>query len=295
MGWSGNVGCSNPFLIRKNLFLMKAIFCKAIFALCVVVVVAMSMTGCVTRERVAMFQDAQDYLDPKRIATTYDIRVQADDQLSIAIASQDPELVAVFNNKTVIGGGAMGATGGTAINATVPLQQSFHVDNDGFVDFPVFGRLFVAGLSRKAVADTIQNRLREKYIKDAVVTVELLSFHVVVLGGVNQETILNINKDRCTIVEAITMAGGFGPGAYRENVLVVREENGEIWSYTVDFRNIADLINSPVYYLQQNDIVYIDKSGVDQIEHSGFYKYLTPISTVLSLITSVTAIIIALL
>lgn len=265
------------------------------FVLSVMLTLVLSLTGCISRERVAMFQDAEDYLDPKRIASTYDIRVQADDQLSIAIASQDPELVAVFNNKTVIGGGAVGATGGTAINATVPLQQSFHVDNDGFIEFPVFGRLMVAGLSRKAVADTIQNRLRSNYIRDAVVSVELLSFHVVVIGGVKSETILNINKDRCTIIEAITLAGGFGPGAYRENVLVVREENGEIWSYKVDFRHMADLINSPVYYLQQNDIIYIDKSGVDQIEHSAFYKYLTPITTVISLITSVTAIIIALL
>lgn len=263
--------------------------------LSVLMVLALSLTGCISRERIAMFQDADDYLDPKRIASTYDIRIQADDQLSIAIASQDPELVAVFNNKTVIGGGAMGSTGGTAINATVPLQQSFHVDNDGYIEFPVFGRLLVAGLSRKAVADTIQNRLRGNYIKDAVVSVELLSFHVVVIGGVKNETILSINKDRCTIIEAITMAGGFGPGGYRENVLVVREENGEIWSYKVDFRNIADLINSPVYYMQQNDIIYIDKSGVDQIEHSAFYKYLAPITTVVSLITSVTAIIIALL
>lgn len=262
-------------------------------------VLVLSLTGCISRERVAMFQDADEYLDPKRIATTYDIRVQADDQLSIAIASQDPELVAVFNNKTVIGGGGGGSKGGvgtaSAVNTSTPLEQSFHVDNDGYIEFPVFGRLMVAGLSRKAVADTIQNRLRSNYIRDAVVSVELLSFHVVVIGGVKQETILNINKDRCTIVEAITMAGGFGPGAYRENVLVVREENGEIWSYKVDFRNIADLINSPVYYMQQNDIVYIDKSGVDQIEHSAFYKYLSPITTVVSLITSVTAIIIALL
>lgn len=256
-----------------------------------------SYTSCITKERVALFQDADEYLDPKRIATTYDIRIQADDQLSIAIASQDKELVDVFNNKMVIGsGGNMGSAtgGGSAINTSTPLQQSFHVDNEGCIEFPVFGRIHVEGLSRKAVADTIQNRLRSGYINDAVVNVELLSFHIIVMGGVNQETILSINKDRCTIVEAITMAGGFSASGYRENVIVIREENGEIWTYRVDFTRMADLVNSPVYYLQQNDIVYVDSNGVDLIEHSAGFKYLSAISTVVTFIVSISALLVAL-
>jgi len=254
-------------------------------------------TSCLTKERIALFQDADEYLDPKRIATTYDIRIQADDQLSIAIASQDKELVDVFNNKTVIGAGgssSSGASGGSAIGASTPLQQSFHVDNEGYIEFPVFGRIRVEGLSRKAVADTIQNRLRSGYINDAVVDVELLSFHVIVIGGVKNETILSISKDRCTIIEAITMAGGFGPNGYRENVVVIREENGEVWSYRVDFTKMADLINSPVYYLQQNDIVYIDSNGAELIERSAGFKYLSAISTVVTFIVSISALLVAL-
>ena len=262
----------------------------------VVLLTLVLCTGCITKERVALFQDADEYLDPKRIAATYDIRIQADDQLSIAIASQDKELVDVFNNKTVIGvgGGGGGGGGGSAINATTPLQQSFHVDNEGYIEFPVFGRIKVEGLSRKAVADTIQNRLRSGYINDAVVDVELLSFHVIVIGGVNNETILSINKDRCTIIEAVTMAGGFSASGYRENVVVVREENGEIWTYRVDFTRMADLINSPVYYLQQNDIVYVDSNGADLIERSAGFKYLSAISTVVTFIVSISALIVAL-
>lgn len=255
-------------------------------------------TSCITKERIALFQDADEYMDPKRIAATYDIRIQADDQLSIAIASQDKELVDVFNNKTIIGaGGNLGGSasgGGSAINASTPLQQSFHVDSEGCIEFPVFGRIHVEGLSRKAVADTIQNRLRSGYINDAVVNVELLSFHVVVIGGVKNETILSINKDRCTIVEAVTMAGGFSASGYRENVVVIREENGEIWTYRVDFTRMADLINSPVYYLQQNDIVYIDSNGVDLIEYSAGFKYLSAISTVVTFIVSISALLVAL-
>lgn len=271
---------------------------KQILSAIVMLVTLVAYTGCITKEQVALFQDADEYLDPKRIAATYNIRVQADDQLSIAIASQDRELVEVFNNKTIIGAGPnssstrnSGNSGG--LGSSAPVEQSFHVDKDGFIEFPVFGRIHVEGLSRKAVADTIQNRLRSGYINDAVVNVELLSFHVVVIGGVQDESILTINKDRCTIIEALTLAGGFKAGGYRENVVVIREENGEVWTYRVDCTRLADLINSPVYYLQQNDIVYVDTNGVDLIEHSAAFKYLSAISTVVTFIVSISALLVA--
>lgn len=253
-------------------------------------VALVSMSGCASRERLVLFQDADDYLDAKRIASTYDIRIQSDDRLSIAIASQDKELVDVFNNKMVIGSASGMSSVGTSNTAA---QQSFHVDNDGYIEFPVFGKIYVEGLSRKAIADTIQNRLRNGYINDAVVSVELLSFHVLVVGGTKKESILTIDKDRFTIIEALTMAGGFQPGAFRENVLVVREEAGEIWTYRVDFTKMADLLNSPVYYLQQNDIVYIEPGNGAQLEESSGMKYLTTISSVASFLVSMCAIVFA--
>lgn len=281
----------------KNLHIRP--FAQRISSLLVMLLALVAYTGCITKEQVALFQDSDEYLDPKRIATTYNIRVQADDQLSIAIASQDRELVEVFNNKTIIGTGSSGNSARSMaqqmgnLGSSAPLEQSFHVDKDGYIEFPVFGRIHVEGLTRKAVADTIQNRLRGGYINDAVVNVELLSFHVVVIGGVQNESILTISKDRCTIIEALTLAGGFKAGGYRENVVVIREENGEVWTYRVDCTRLADLINSPVYYLQQNDIVYVDTNGVDLIEHSAGFKYLSAISTVVTFIVSISALLVA--
>lgn len=248
------------------------------------------LSGCVSKDRLVLFQDADDYVDAKRIASTYDIRIQADDQLSIAIASQDKELVEVFNNKTVIGTGNLNYSSNTQ---ATQMQQTFHVDNEGCIEFPVFGKIQVEGLSRKAIADTIQNRLRSGYINDAVVNVELLSFHVVVVGGVGKESILTIDKDRCTIVEALTMAGGFKSGGYRENVLVVREENSEIWTYRVNFTHMSELLNSPVYYLQQNDIIYVEPGNASQIDESPTYKYMTAISSIASFLVSISAILLA--
>ena len=247
-------------------------------------------SSCVSREHLVLFQDADEYQDPKRIASTYDIRIQADDQLAITIASQTKELVDVFNNKTLIGSNSAGMS---ASGSNSNMLTNFHVDKDGYIEFPVFGRIYVEGLSRKALADTIQNRLRSEWVKDAVVGVELMSFRVVVVGPGGQAEVLTIDKDRCTVVEALTMAGGFKTGSYRENVLVIREENGEIWTTRLNFTRLSDLLNSPVYYLQQNDIVYVEGNGAAQVDESATYKYISATTSIASFITAMAAILLA--
>lgn len=261
----------------------------------IAVLAVLLFNSCMSREHFVLFQDADEYQDARRIASTYDIRIQADDQLAISIASKDKELVEVFNNQTFIGsqsgGGAMGGGysqgGGSGLSSN--NMTGFHVDAEGNIEFPILGRIYVMGKSRKEVAEDIQERLRQGYVNDAVVNVELLSFHVVVIMG-NEGKILNIGKDRCTIVEAVTMAGGFKTGTLRENVLVVREENGELWTYRVRFTELSDLINSPVYYLQQNDIVYIEQNGAQQVEESSTYRYMTAMSSIMAFVVSIGAI-----
>ncbi len=263
-------------------------------------VMVLLLSSCVSREHYILFQDANDYQDAKRIASTYDIRIQADDQLAISIASKDKELVDVFNNQTFVGAGQNGSLGmnnNSMMNNSglgSPNLSGFHVDNEGYIEFPILGRIYVEGKSRKEVADDLQNRLRDgQYINDAVVNVELLSFHVVVIRG-NEGKVLNINKDRCTVIEAITMAGGFQNGNDRRDILVVREENGELWTYRLDFTMLSNLVNSPVYYLQQNDVIYIEPAGAQQIEESSAYRYLSAFSAIFSVVMSVGAIAITL-
>lgn len=265
------------------------------------VVVVWLLSSCVSREHYILFQDSREYQDAKRIATTYDIRIQADDQLAISIASKDKELVDVFNNQTFIGsGGSQGMSssntqhGNTSSMLGSNSLSGFHVDNEGYIEFPILGRIYVEGKSRREVAEDIQDRLRDgQYVNDAVVNVELLSFHVVVIRG-NTGQILNINKDRCTIVEAVMMAGGFMNGTDREDVLLIREENGELWTYRVNFTMLSNLLNSPVYYLQQNDIIYIEPAGTQSLDESAGYRYMSAITSVLSFVVSMGAIMLTL-
>lgn len=272
-------------LFKSNLFLSR------IMTLVMSAAMVIAVSSCVPREHLVLFQDADEYQDPKRIATTYDIRIQADDQLAITIASQTKELVDVFNNKTLIGSSS--GTSGASATTNSSMLTSFHVDKDGCIEFPVLGRIYAEGLSRKALADTIQNRLRSEWVKDAVVGVELLSFRVVVIGPGGQAQVLTIDKDRCTVVEALTMAGGFKTGSYRENVLIIREENGEIWTTRLNFTRLSDLLNSQVYYLQQNDIVYVEGNGAAQVDESATYKYITATTSIASFITAMAAILLS--
>lgn len=288
----------SPFLlITQSVYHITMKFANLLIA----IVAVFLLSGCVAREHYILFQDADDYQDAKRIATTYDIRIQADDQLAISIASKDKELVDVFNNQTFIGSGSGNSMqmqmntgsqqgGGLGSNGLT----GFHVDNEGYIDFPILGRIYVEGKSRKELADDLQNRLREgQYVNDAVVNVELLSFHVVVIRG-NQGQVLTIGKDRCTVIEAITMAGGFQNGNDRQDILVVREENGELWTYRVDFTMLSSLVNSPVYYLQQNDIIYIEPAGSQQVDESSAYRYITAFSSLFSILISVGAVVLTL-
>ena len=255
--------------------------------------VSLLVCSCVPREHYILFQDADDYQDAKRIASTYDIRIQADDQLAIFIASKDKELVEVFNNQTFIGaknGEMLQSSSSMTGGMSSTNLSGFHVDNDGYIDFPILGRISVEGKTRKEVADVIQKRLRDgQYINDAVVNVELLSFHVVVIRG-NEGKVLTIGKDRFTVIEAVTMAGGFQNGNDRRDVLVIREENGELWTYRIDFTMLSSLVNSPVYYLQQNDIVYIEPGGSQQINESSAYSFISAGSNILSFFSSIVAV-----
>lgn len=255
--------------------------------------VSLLVCSCVPREHYILFQDADDYQDAKRIASTYDIRIQADDQLAIFIASKDKELVEVFNNQTFIGaknGEMLQSSNSMTGGMSSTNLSGFHVDNDGYIDFPILGRISVEGKTRKEVADVIQKRLRDgQYINDAVVNVELLSFHVVVIRG-NEGKVLTIGKDRFTVIEAVTMAGGFQNGNDRRDVLVIREENGELWTYRIDFTMLSSLVNSPVYYLQQNDIVYIEPGGSQQINESSAYSFISAGSNILSFFSSIVAV-----
>lgn len=181
------------------------------------------------------------------------IRLKPEDKISIVVNSKTPELALLFNlpvySRGVSSNGAM--TSGYSVS-------SYTVDKNGEVDFPVVGKVGVAGLTREEVAAKIKDELRSRnLLNDAVVTVEFIDMNFSILGEVSKPGRYSIDKDNVTLLQAIGMAGDLTINGRRENVLVQRMENGRMVNYRVDLRNLESLVNSPAYNIQQDDVIYV--------------------------------------
>ena len=209
------------------------------------------LSSCATVKDIAYFQNKLvDH--PEKIDKHAGIVIQPKDQLSIVVSSRNPELVAMFNLPVV-----SYQAGSEVVNSGYQRLMGYVVDNDGKIDFPVLGPLEVAGLTRWELSEMIKNELlSQKLLTDAVVTVEFMNFKVSVIGEVTTPGTYNIQGDKVTILQALSMARDLTIFGERQNVSVIRERNGERVIYEVNLCDV-DLFKSPAYYLQQNDVVYV--------------------------------------
>lgn len=187
----------------------------------------------------------------------YEAVVHKDDRLSITVSSKNPELAIPFN---IYGGsfkvgsdGSVSADGTTRVN-----EKGYRVDVDGNIDFPILGKLHVEGLKVSQVTDLIKRKIEEgNYMKDPLVSIEFLNFKYTVLGAVGHNGTFSVDGDRITLLEAIANAGDLTSKARTDRVAVIRETNGERQMFMHDLRS-KDVFESPCFYLQQNDIVYVE-------------------------------------
>ena len=250
------------------------------------------MTSCISNKKMIYLQGAtQAYAVPQEIEEHFELQVQPDDQLAISVASKDNELIKSFNNNTLIGGGNNSQTGTNTINVSSGVSY-FQVDKDGNIEFPIFGTLHVGGMTTRQISQMLQSRMiNEGYINDAVVNTRIMSFKVTILGDVRNPGTQTYQGERLTILEALGKAGDLNNSAYRDNVLVVREENGELWTYRLDFTMLSNLVNSPVYYLQQNDVIYVSPNKVRAVSSANAGLWLSMVSTVASAATVIVTVI----
>lgn len=220
------------------------------------------------------------------------ITVQPDDKLSIIVNAKDPTLAEVFNLAVAqyrVGASASSSTGSQGISA-------YTVDPQGNINYPIIGAIHVGGMSRHQVAETVQQHLVSRnLLKDPVVTVEFLNATVSVLGDVASPGEYAIDKDNMTILQALSKAGDLNITGMRQNVLVVREENGQDRAYRLDLTSTNSLMQSPAYYMQQNDVVYVEPNDTKKRQaNANGNTALTPTfwMSVVSLLTTITALII---
>ncbi len=211
-----------------------------------------------TYQNINYFQDIQSDTT-MRMAVNKGIVIQPQDQLSIVVSHRDPELAATFNLPlvTYLTGSEL-ASGRTTTNRLV----GYVVNSSGDITFPVLGEIHVAGLTRWELQELIRDELNSNnLLKDAIVSVEFMNFKVSVVGEVSRPGTFSVAGDKITLLGALSMAGDLTIYGRRDNVQVVREKNGQRIVYVVDLRS-SDLFNSPAFYLQQNDMVYVEPNNV---------------------------------
>ena len=215
------------------------------------------LTSCGSAKDVAYFQNkAVD--QPEQIDKHAGILIQPKDMLSIVVSCRNPELVVMFNLPVV----SYQAGSEVPLGGASQRIMAYVVNNEGDIDFPVLGKLHVAGMTRWELAEMIKNRLiNDGLLSDAVVTVEFLNFKVSVLGEVNSPGTYTVEGDKVTVLQALSLARDLTIFGRRDNVSVIRELDGKRVIYQIDLTNV-DLFKSPAYYLQQNDVVYVEPSKV---------------------------------
>lgn len=207
---------------------------------------AFFLFSCASRKDIVYYQGI-DAMQSQEKVNTYGVKIQPDDLLMIVVAAEDPEIAIPFNLSSTSGSGTAG--GGQS-------PQSYLVDNEGNINFPFLGKLKLSGLTRAEALKMLEEKI-SVYIKNPIITLRIMNFKVSVQGEVSATGVYPVTSDRVTLIEALSMAGDLTIYGKRDNILIIRESEG-VKSYNrVDITN-ADFINSPFYYLAQNDVVYVE-------------------------------------
>lgn len=223
-----------------------------------VLLISAVLCSCSTPKDITYMQNFENG-QTRYVAAPNRLTVRPGDKLSIVVTCADPELAEVFNLAVAnyrIGSATAMKAGSYSSESKV---GSFTVDPNGSIEYPLIGSIYVSGLTREQIAREIKEKIiASKYIVDPTVTVDFLNASVSVLGDVKNPGSYIIDRDDMTIIQAISLAGDLNITGRRDNVLVVRREGDTNKAYRVDLTNAEELMQSPVFYVQQNDAIYID-------------------------------------
>lgn len=241
----------------------------------ILTIVLLVFSSCKTREKVIYFQDmASDVEIPTQALMP--LKLLPGDKLSVIVTSSATPALAVQYNLPIV------TTQAGASTRPYSNQIALYtVDENGCIDIPTLGRVSVLDRTRSEAARLIQDKLRDEQLRDAVVTVNVYDQYITVLGDVKVPGRVQISRDNITILEAIGQVGDLNVTARRDHIAVIRQEGGKSKTYYVDIRS-KDILNSPVYNLQQNDVVYVEPNKMKVGQYTNNDNSVRSISTWLS-------------
>ena len=236
---------------------------RPIYLLLLLLVGVAALSSCGSSKQVVYFQDLKPGETEIKLPEVKAITVRPEDKISIIVNSRDPQLTDLFNLPFVSRQLGQTLRNGSTYTGSNQGVSVYTVDSDGKIDFPVLGKIYVAGMKREEIAEHIKGELiKENLVKDPVVTVEFANLCISVLGEVNNPGRFNIDRDRLTILDALSMAGDLTIYGNRYKVMVLRQEGDTQRVYGIDLTSGNHIYSSPAYYLQQNDVVYVEPNAV---------------------------------
>ncbi len=255
----------------KPLFnLLTALFCIAI------------LSSCAKKEEFVYYQDIDTVLLENASNTNFQTKLQPDDLIMIVVSAQDPESAIPFNLMNTMSANPTNPEGAGQMK-----QQLYLIDNQGYIEFPVLGSIKIGGLTRSEAIEYLNEEISQ-YINNPIINLRIVNFKVTVQGEVNRPGVHTITSERLTLMEAISLSGDMTIYGKRDNVLIIREIDGHKIPIRVDMTK-SDFITSPYYYLNQNDIVYVEPNKT-RINSSVVGPNLTVGISALSLLVTIIAL-----
>ncbi|WP_061868928.1 polysaccharide biosynthesis/export family protein [Prevotella intermedia] len=255
---------------------------KLLFPIMVVTVILM-MVGCGSSKQVAYWQNI-DSISLAASKGLFDAKIMPKDELTILVQTTDPLTSEPFNLRS---------TGQTSSKNQI---TGYLVDNDGMINFPIVGKIHVAGLTKTECEDLIKSKIQPYLARteNPLVSVRTSSYRITVIGEVNRPGVIPVATEKISLIEALAEAGDMTVYGKRDNVLLVREDkSGEKHKVRLNI-NDANIINSPYYYLQQNDIVYVEPHKV-KARNTFFGSNTSIFYSVIGITTSLASLLITIL
>lgn len=262
----------------------------------VLLVAVAALFSCSTPTNIVYMQDAYDEALIEAVKSN-PIRLKPMDQISVIVNCREPQIAAMFNLPYLTRrlGEAQSLSGSSGNMGNLNTSNSisgYTVDSEGYIDFPILGKIYVQGLTRAEATDHIKELLvQSNQIKDPVVTIEFMNLGFSVLGEVSRPGRYRIDRDEFTVLDAISLAGDLNINGERENITVIRDQgkDGERF-YKLDITNAAAMFSSPAYYMEQGDIVYVTPNPKRRRESTELANSAFTPSFWISLVSAVTSV-----
>ncbi|MBO7067115.1 MAG: polysaccharide biosynthesis/export family protein [Bacteroidaceae bacterium] len=268
---------------------------KKFYSVLSVLALTAMMCSCVSTKKIVYFQGADSlYLQAQRVMQQYEMKLKPADQIMVKVTCSEPDLLSVFAQDVVMGtsgGGRSGYNLSSNSASSMSNAYGYTIANDGCVVLPSIGRVKLDGLTTVDAAKVIEDKIKEvSKIKDPGVTVNLLNARVAVLGAVKSPRVVSLTSERNTVLDVLSQCGDIADTGLRQKIKLFREVDGQRMMYEMDLTK-SDVFESPAYYVQQNDLIYVEPNKSQSIKSSAFYTFWSAGASIISTLATITSMI----